>query len=172
MNKHERDRKRRAGILCCHCLRNIAFYRSWYKAGQPFAKKQFWVNTNGNFLDIAVLEWCKLFADIKGQHYYTRIVQDPNTFLNQLLATLNLTKTDFDNYVKEMKNYRDKFVAHLDKDLMMSIPRLGIARKSAKALYHHLLVQEVGTDTFHDAPRSASKLYRNFLTEGVKVYSQ
>lgn len=168
----QRERLRRTGILCCHCLRNIAFYRSWYKAGQPFTKKQFWVNANANFLDIAILEWCKLFADASGQHYFTRVVQDPETFLVQLLAILNLKRIEFDDYVKEMKIYRDKFVAHLDKDRIMKIPSLGTAKKSAKALYEHLLLQESGTDTFHDAPQSASKLYKDFLAMGKKAYAK
>ena len=165
-----RDRLRRTGILCCHCLRNIAFYHSWYKAGKPFSKQQFWVNANGNFLDIAVLEWCKLFGDVRGQHYYTKVVHDPSTFKGELLSALRLTNSEFDEYVKSMRTYRDKFVAHLDDKSTMQIPILNVAKKSVKMLYRSLLVQEASNDTFHDAPASASRLYKDFLAEGKKVY--
>ena len=167
-----REHLRRAGILCCNCLRNIAFYRAWYKAGQPFSKKQFWINTNGNFLDVAVLEWCKLFADPKGQHHYAKLMPKSTDFMHDLLSSLNMTAAEFDAYVKSMKTYRDKFVAHLDQERTMNIPILGFAKKSTKFLYGHLLAQEAEKDTFHNAPRSASKFYREFLAQGRQAYTR
>ena len=167
-----RDRLRRAGILCCHCLRNIAFYRSWYKAGKPFSDTQFWVNANGNFLDVAVLEWCKLFADAKGKHHYSKVVADPAAFTQALLAAVGLTSDEFATYVDSMRAYRDKFVAHLDELPTMHIPNLRVAKKSTKLLYEMLLAQEVGTDTFQDAPASASEFYKHFLVQGQAAYKR
>jgi hypothetical protein len=105
-----RERKRRVGILCCHCLRNIAFYRAGYTQNRFCSCKQFWINANGNFLDIAVLEWCKLFADARGKHHYAKVTNEHTNFRRDLLAKLAVTAAEFDEYVKEMKTYRDKFV--------------------------------------------------------------
>jgi hypothetical protein len=70
------DRVRRTAILCEHCLRNIAFYRAgWYRQSKIRVSRQFWIGANGNFMDIAVLEWCKLFADAKGQHHWSIVSQ-------------------------------------------------------------------------------------------------
>lgn len=167
----QRERLRRAGILCCHCLRNIAFYRSWYQVGRPFSNSQFWINTNGNFLDIAVLEWCKLFADTRSLHYYSKVVVEPAAFMNQLLFSIKLTTPEFDEYVKDMKTYRDKFVAHLDANDTMNIPKLGVAKNSAKFLYEGLLAQAGNSDIFLDAPRSASRFYQEFLAQGKEIYT-
>lgn len=165
-----REHSRRAGILCNHCLRNIAFYRSWYKVGKPFNNNQFWVTANGNFLDIAILEWCKLFADTKGKHYLTKVVVNSDLFMKDMLNSIELTPKEFTEYVESMKIYRDKFVAHLDDHRTMKIPKLTVAKKSTKLLYKCLLAQESGTDTFNGAPRSISKLYKKFLTQGKKAY--
>ncbi|MFL9998747.1 hypothetical protein PQR34_45335, partial [Paraburkholderia sediminicola] len=86
-----RQRLRRAGILCCHFLRNLAFYKAGWKKGEPIRAGQFWINANGNFLDICVLEWCKLFADKKAKQGWRRVVSDPITFYAGLLESLGLT---------------------------------------------------------------------------------
>ena len=165
-----RERLRCAGILCCHCLRNIAFYHSWDKSGKPFSNDQFWINVNGNFLDIAVLEWCKLFADTRGKHQYGKVVADSAEFLTYALRCLNITTAEFDAYVESMKKYRNKFVAHLDELNTMDIPSLGIAEKITKLLYQQLLAQESKTNTFYDAPPCAAKLYKDFVTDGTQAY--
>jgi len=165
-------RARRAGKLCCHFLRNLAFYQSWFDADQPFKDKQFWVNANGNFLDIAVLEWCKLFADTKGKHHHSKALEDPAQFKLDLLVKLGLTDAQFEEYSESFKVYRDKFLAHLDEENIMNIPHMKISRRSAKFLYQRLLEQEAGTATFADAPASAKKVYEKFLAEGMKAYEK
>lgn len=73
LSQHERIR--RVMILCCHALINFAFYKSGWKIRQPLARNQFWVEVNGAFLDRAILEWCKLFADKKERHHWRQVNQ-------------------------------------------------------------------------------------------------
>jgi len=77
-------------------------------AGQPFEEDQFWITANGNFLDIAVLEWCKLFVDAKGKHHFSKAFEDGDKFKQELIEKLGLTETQFDDYVGSLKTYRDK----------------------------------------------------------------
>ena len=163
-------RARRSGLLCCHFLRNLAFYRSWDKAGQPFRSKPFWRNANSNFLDIAVLEWCKLFVDAKGKHHYSKALNEPLQFKRDLLAKLEIDEAAFDEYVLSFKTYRDQFLAHLDEENMMNIPHMKVSRQSAKFLYQRLLDQEAASTAFANAPLSAKKFYEDFIEEGLKVY--
>lgn len=168
MTPHERSR--RTAILCCHCLRNIAFYRAGYRNGNFVSSRQFFITANGNFLDIAILEWCKLFAETRGKHHYSRALSDADGFRIDLLAVLGVSSGEYDDYLKTMRTYRDKFVAHLDEDQVMMIPRLTVAKNSAKFLYTTLLIQESGNDRFHDAPSSPEALYRRFFAEGRRTY--
>jgi len=166
----QRDRVRRAGILCCRCIRNIAFYRSGHSARSPFAQHQFWINANGNFLDVATLEWCKLFSDKRGKHHYTKVVEDPGTFMQDTLKTLNLRESIFEAYLQSMQMYRDKFIAHLDDLKTMDIPDLTIAKQTTELLYKKLTLQESKFETFRDAPHSITMFYDYHLEQGKTAY--
>jgi hypothetical protein len=71
-----------------------------------------------------------------------------------------------------MKTYRDKFVAHLVSEEVMNIPKLRVARKSVSFLYGYLLDNEEEDNCFHDAPPKVSRFYRQFYSQGRKVYSK
>ena len=166
------QRLRRTGLLCCHFLRNLAFYKSGWKNGKLIFKEQFWVNANGNFLDICVLEFCKLFADKKGQHYWKNVITDHAQFLNGLLLAVDQTEVQFESYIKEIRTYRDKFVAHLDTEEVMNIPKLREARKLVSYLYDYLLTNEEEDNCFHDAPKKSSNFYTLFYLQGRRVYTK
>ena len=165
-----KQRLRRAAILCCHCLRNLAFYKAGWHRGAPKFKGQFWTNANGNFLDICVLEWCKLFGDKSGKHYWRKIISEPEAFFQGFLDKAGITESEFNDHIKEMRTYRDKFVAHLDSEEIMQIPTLSITLKSASYLYDYLLANEGEPGTFDDAPKNASTFYNRFLKDGKKTY--
>ena len=162
-------RRRRTGILCCHFLRNLAFYRSFETADNPAHKHQFWVNARGNFFDIAVLEWCKLFADFGGQHAYEKVIARPECFKKILCEELGIAVEHFAVYVQQMKRYRDKFLAHLDEDAVADLPNLELAKSSASFLYEYLLIQEADTDIFFDAPKSATTVFDSYLNLGFEA---
>ena len=165
-----RQRLRRVAIICCHCLRNLAFYRSGRQGNSLVFKEHFWVNVNNNFLDICVLEWCKVFGDKHGMHYWGKVISDPDIFYSDLLDTLNINDSQFNLYAIEMRTYRDKFVAHLDSDEIMHIPTLTIAEKSISYLYDYLRAHEDDGNFFIDAPIKAATFYADRMKEGKLVY--
>ena len=149
-----RERIRRVGILCCHCLRNLAFYMAGWRDGNFISKEpsQFWITVNGNFIEICVLEWCKLFGLKDDEHYWEKVITDRASFFDGLMKLLEITNDEFEAYVKEMRSYRDKFIAHLDSENTMNIPVLLIAQQSASYLYDYLLAHEDEGNFFPDAP--------------------
>lgn len=60
---------------------------------------QFWITAHGNFLDLATLEWCKLFAERKGNHSWRKAVSDPACFEKKLLRCLNISGEKFCGYI-------------------------------------------------------------------------
>lgn len=152
------NRVRRAGIVCCHCIRNSAYYRAGINQQDGWKGEDFWRNLNSNFLDISVLEWCKLFADKNGKHYWVKVVKDPTIFMNGLLASLNMSQIDFDAYIEKCKFYRDKFLAHLDAELDMHIPDLTVAIDSAIYLYGQLVRES--PSVLIDGPSDLAAFYR------------
>ncbi len=168
-----KERLRRVAILCCHCLRNLAYYRAGWHEDELILKGQFWTNVNGNFLDICVLEWCKLFADSRGKHYWKRIISEPQSFYAEMLHQLNIKESDLQALRCEMRRYRDKFVAHLDSDKIMYIPgNLTLARKSVEYLYDYIKANEDEGDFFNDAPTSASAFFEQHLRYGKALHNK
>lgn len=165
-----RQRLRRVGLLCCHCLRNLAYYMCWHEAGQPRRNEQFWVSTNGAFLDIAVLKWCKIFGDSKGKHRWAAVVTDVDAFIPAMAEQLGIARGDFDSCRVAMVKYRDRFVAHLDDLEEMNIPVLTIAKDSTMFLYRHLREVEDDLNAFHDAPADIAEFYERFVVEAHGVY--
>jgi hypothetical protein len=88
----KRELCRRSVLLCVLFLRNLAYYR----AGQGQQGRHlldpseptvnFWRQANSNFIDMCVLDWCKLFADKQAVHHWRKIVSDPAKFEADLLV--------------------------------------------------------------------------------------
>jgi hypothetical protein len=90
------ERRRRVILLCCGFIRNLAFHRAGLQdkvrddlLNHHYRPEgEFWIQVHGNFLDACVLDWCKLFADLKGKHHWRRVVDNPDRFETDLRATL------------------------------------------------------------------------------------
>jgi hypothetical protein len=142
------DRLRRVVILCRTFAQALAYYRvqrsedyRWLfdsaKTGSAGAK--FWSAVNGALFDSCVLDWCKLFGDPKAHHYWGNVVTDPRGFETELLAHLGLDKASFHKEIEVMREYRDKWLAHLDSELRGKWPHLDVPKK-AVWFYHAYVV--------------------------------
>jgi hypothetical protein len=167
----DRDRVRRTVILSLHCLRNIAFYRAGWRANNFRVRRQFWIAANGAFMDSAILEWCKLFADPNGKHRWSRSVDDKAGFAEALYRRLRFTEAQFSAYAKTFKHPRDKFIAHLDEEKLMNIPRVRVARASAAFLHDYLVGGPATSRWFSSTEReSARQFYSFWYRKAVSEY--
>ena len=167
-----RQRIRRAALLCIHCLRNIAFYSTSRRNGIPIYDNEFWAIVNNNSLDIYLLEWCKLFADSRGKHYWRKVITDHVIFLDGMLSTLSMTEEEFEVYIVEVKSYRDKFVAHLDSDEVMHIPYLDVAKRSASYLYDYLRNYEDNGNYINEAQDNVETRFNCWTEIGEAIYDE
>lgn len=165
-----RARLRKCALLCLHTLRNAAYLRSTRET-LGLDAENYWINVGNNFLDIAVLEWCKLFADRRAKHGWRRVVSDPDEFWARVLRRPQLTMAMFESEVIEpMRIYRDRFVAHLDEDPRMNIPNLTPVVYSTATLYNWLReVEDPQAQALHDAPQDPMGFYRDRLADGITV---
>lgn len=162
------QRARRVAKLCCHCVRNAAYYRAGWRNQNILANDDFLVGANSNFLDLAVLEWCKLFTDQQGKHHWRKVIPDAVGFLPALQADLGVPAHTFEGHCEEMKAYRDKFVAHLDDDLRMQIPNLTMTIDSTIYLYR--IVRLEFAAVLGDAPQNLRTFYHQRLAHGRAFY--
>ncbi len=164
MTKNERVR--RVALLCCHCARNVAYYRAWWDGKELVTNDDFFRNANSNAVDIAVLEWCKLFSDPGGKHKWCKVVPEPDQFMPELYAQLAIDKNFFDEHCEKTKTYRDKFLAHLDEERCMHIPDLTIVLKSVIFLYG-ILQNEYGA-LLNNLPTELGQYYKDCFTHGKR----
>jgi len=74
-----------------------------------------------------------------------------------------------------MREYRDKFIAHLDLELVMNIPKLDLARKSVEFYHAYVVANETQPADLSGWPDTAVKLqgaYREAEEEAELVYKQ
>src|SRR5271167_5232087 len=96
------NRPRRGALLCAHFVRNLAYFRAGWNGRQiKFPAAEIWATINSNFLDIAVLEWCKLFADQSAKHGLRKVLADPSPFLPQLMADCRVSDVEWAVYVQK-----------------------------------------------------------------------
>jgi hypothetical protein len=133
-------------------------------------ERQFWMGANGAFLDIAVLEWCKLFTEHKGKHHWKTIISDASNFRKGLHAKLGLSGGQFEKYAKTVLHYRDKFVAHLDDEVTVQYPIMWPARRSASYLYNYLLNDPALAIHIADFTHSAKEFYSLMYKHAYREY--
>jgi hypothetical protein len=175
----QKDRLRRVVILCCAFARNLAYYRVGQDKEHKHlfdpsksASANFWRVANSNSIDICVLEWCKLFADEKGKHYWGKVVSDPACFKMDLLRHLGLDEAAFQKEIGVMRHYRDKFLAHLDSDRTMNIPKLDVP-KTAVWFYHARIVSvEAKAGDLTDLAVGLDTGYRKSEDEAKAVFQK
>jgi hypothetical protein len=164
-------RLRYSALLCTHFIRNLAYYRGgWNGTRIAFPRTEIWATINSNFLDVAVLEWCKLFADKSARHHWRKVVVDPNFFLPQMLSDSGISQPDWVSYLEKMREYRDKFVAHLDDRLVMNIPQMSLAQ-TATYYFYDTIRAEHSADVFQDLPTSLRAYAQRCRLQAKQVYA-
>jgi hypothetical protein len=156
--------------LCCYAAANFAYYRAGWRNGNLVRSSQFWVAVNGNFLDMGVLEWCKLYTDKKGHHFWGKIVGDRAAFEAKLYVQLGLTPDRFEEVCRVMRTYRDRFVAHLDSELIAHTPHLDLAIESTLYYHSHIIRTELPPASVPDLPSDLRAYYEKCSTEASEIY--
>jgi hypothetical protein len=164
------ERIRRVALLCTHCFRNFAFYRAGWKGVNQQANTQFLKTANSGFIDIGYLEWSKLFADYKGNHHWTKVIENHQLFQTELLNFLRITPEEFRFYIQAVRTYRDKFIAHLDDERVMHPPKTKVARNSAAFLYDYLRTHPEAGKSLQDAKLTAREYYEHLYRHAFFAY--
>ena len=79
-------------------------------------------------------------------------MSDPENFETRLLTHLDLDAEGFAVLISKMREYRDRFVAHLDDELTMYPPELEIARLAVMFYYRHVVESEAASEDMAGLP--------------------
>jgi hypothetical protein len=172
------ERHRRVLLLCCSFARNISIYKQTFEAGAPLLDTRheyagFWREISSSCLDIALLEWCKVWADVRGKHFWKRVVRESehDFFQRQLFARLKVSSQAWDILVSSVKTYRDQFIAHLDDNRVMQIPRLDQTREAIWFLYDYLSTHRDEIIDLAGLPKTIDEFERGFAFHSANAAS-
>jgi hypothetical protein len=166
----KKDRLRRVITLCVHFARNLAYYRALHDH-LTNKSEQLWIAVHNNFIDMAVLDWCKLLGDRKGKHSWRTVVADATRFEGDLHRHLRVTQDEFESYVGEMRTYRNKFVAHLDDLAVMNIPFLDRAMAAVEFYHRHVVKHEACPGDLDGPPTDLVTYYDQCFDEAQRIYA-
>jgi hypothetical protein len=165
------ERLRRVGLLCCSFARNCAYYKAGWVETKTTATNEFWLTVQSNFLDTAVLEWLKLFGDFKDKHHWKKIVECSEEFKLEMLSSCNITQTDLAEHRNQFKDYRDKFIAHLDSEQTMKIPLLDTALELTE-YYYQYVARELGAIGLANLPIEFSEYYEKCFSDSKRYFGK
>lgn len=96
-------------------VRNIHLKRVLHDT-HPEPRLNFWRLIYGNCLDMAVIDWCKLFGSDKEPVHWKNVVPeaDHDNFRAGLLSALGLSAGEWHEQRRRIKAYRDNLAAHFD----------------------------------------------------------
>jgi hypothetical protein len=164
-------RIRRAMVCCCAIIRNVAYYQGGWREGQRLFDSNIERTISGNFIDMAVLEWCKLFGESRHEpQHWQRVllgIEQRRSFKGGLLKSLNQSSIQWNKHCESCIRYRSDFIAHLGSEHRMHLPFVDPLRKSAAFYYEFLQMSEM-TDA---NPADIEQFYESCAASGREYYS-
>lgn len=130
---------------------------------------------NGNFVDVAILDWCKLFGDTSETHHWSNVIAEVGkrrAFKNELLGLLGCQRAVWNAFEQKMRDHRNEFSAHLGSRRVMRIPELDFAVLSAQHYHRFLFAHENDGRTFGTLPSDPEVYYQSALREGLAFYAR
>lgn len=120
-------------------VRSAALKRA-LAAIDPHPNLNFWRIIYGNLLDIAVVEWCKIFGSDSEPGHWKKLVTDQDSFRTDMLTKLKIGPEEWAAYWMEMKRYRDTMATHgFGETDITHYPKLGLALESSYFYYSYLI---------------------------------
>jgi hypothetical protein len=139
------DQLNEAVEILAALIRNILLKRALHNA-ESNPHLNFWRLQYGNLMDMAVLDWCKLFGsdDLERQPvHWKNVVDDEESFRAELLTSLGVTREGWNSHWRELQRYRNYHVAHHDQRRMdiPTYPTLDMALNSAFFYYDFIRME-------------------------------
>jgi hypothetical protein len=159
------ENSKSAAYLCCHFVRQFAYYNA--TLAQYSSNDKYWLTVSGNFIDVCVMEWCKLFGSKSKTNYYhyRNVLGDPDRFKASMLDMHALDEKSYLELWGSIKKYRDEFVAHLEKSENTPVPNMQVAGQLVDHYYRALTNEFPHLTSVIDLPKHIDQYYVKCLNE-------
>jgi hypothetical protein len=163
----EKDRIIDHLLRLLYVIRYAACHRALSQYKEEF-NQNYWILICNNFLDMAILEWCKVFGSNREKTHWEKLVDDHASFQQGLLKALKIDQSGWEAYRKDIKKYRDKFIAHHQKDPNRThYPHLDISLDCSFYYYNWLINRLKLCHIFYE-PDDLKIYYDCFLSQALR----
>lgn len=113
--------------------KHLLCHRAIQQKGGGLIEHVFWSLTSNAHLLQAIVCWCKVFGatGTNETHWHelaaTDVAELRESFCAELSSKLGLDKPAWRAYHKEVKDFRDKYVAHTEIGFIAPVPQLDVA---------------------------------------------
>lgn len=160
-------------------IRNAHIKRA-FQSIDPEPRLNFWRVLYGDCLDMAVIEWSKLFgSDSRQPVHWKNIIpeQEHDSFRQGLLAAAGVSEAGWQDYWNRMKSYRDNHAAHFNEEYLQPendprYPDLGIGLEAAYFYYDRLLELMEDRGIAHGYPADIRNYAQRFAAQAGIVATE
>lgn len=131
-------------INCVDFVRQYIYYKHITAHNKEFNDNVL-IYIHNNFIEMSVLAWGHLYGNSSDSLHFRKLAENPDDFKLGLLEELSISDKEWITYWNCMKDYRDKGIAHIDPEPILTVPDLEIAYKSI-AYYYHYFIDELKMD--------------------------
>lgn len=118
----------------------FTYYRSLRDAPELIEDSDFWDEVSNTFLGAATLAWCSVFGSCGSDVHWSKLIKNmpkkvEQDFVNRVYKSTALNEKAYKECRENIKELRDKYVAHRDRNWQEHIwnsPDFEIALKIAK----------------------------------------
>lgn len=161
---------RRVALKCRDVVLQLSYHRAINKQRSPLNfNLNFWICTYNNTIDMAVLDWGHLFGNEKDDLHWKNVANDVDKFRTELLSEIELPLEKWVTYWEEVKNYRDKSVAHIEMRPSSNIPEMTIALKATCFYYSHCFYEIKKLGDYSQWPEDLFDYYQRSLDQSVEI---
>ena len=146
-------------------IRNLACHKTLYKYKDDF-KKSYWKLIFNNFLDIAIIEWCKMFDSKDDTTHWSNHIKNKKEVGDKLLKWANMSQQEWDKYREDIKCYGNS-VDKYHKQNIKSYPDFSCV-VIACYVYYDALIKELRMLGVNDYPDELKEFYQSCLGEATE----
>ncbi len=151
-------------------VRSVGIKRA-LSAVAPDPDLNFWRVISGGMLDLAVIDWCKIFGtDDQDTHWKKQVPEiEHESFRKGMFLYMNISETEWVKSWKHFTYYRNNFAAHNSSAVTGGkYPELDVVLKSSFYYYSYLRENVLNSKSIR-IPMSLEKYYESFLEQSVSI---
>ncbi len=136
----------------------------------------FWTETLNSHLKMSVIDWCIIFGtDDNDIHWKKATIGHTGEFQNNFRLIIYektcLNKQEYQEYHKELIDFRNKYVAHVDMSHTEPVPIMDNALKVA-ITYDEFIRKELKVVCIQDDPKPISESVADIRNEVIEVLNK